>query len=144
MSLALIPLTLAAIINLNALSVNPGEAQMGVIIESEPTLEVVEVEHKQRGMLLALLPITFTVKARADARGRVEMEYPWYSKFTVDRRGEVETMAKIAVNNAIKEGLIGSVTAAGESKNPYFSATEAETVEKVLISVLEKALDEFD
>ena len=140
---ALAPIIVAAIINLNALSAAP-DAQPEIIQSEPPAIETVEVVHKQRGMLLALVPITFNVRAVADARGNVKIDYPWYSKITVDRREEVETRAKIAVNSAIKESLVGSVVAGGQPNNPRFTTAQAETVEKVLISVLKEAMDEVD
>ncbi len=140
---ALAPILVAAIINLNALSAAP-DAQPEIIQSEPPAIETVEVVHKQKGMLLALVPITFTVRAVADARGNVRIDYPWYSKITVDRRQEVETRARIAVNGAIKESLVGSVVAAGESDNPRFTEAEAKTVEKVLINVLKEAMDGVD
>ncbi|OHA92014.1 MAG: hypothetical protein A3J09_00760 [Candidatus Zambryskibacteria bacterium RIFCSPLOWO2_02_FULL_51_21] len=132
-------LALLAIINLNALSANPEAQVTPAVSEAAPEMvEVVEVERTQKGMLLALVPITFNVRATADARGNVKLEYPWYSALTVDRRQEVETKARVAVQNAMKGRLVGLVVAEGEAENPYFTPSEAQAVEKVLISVLEE------
>ncbi len=89
------------------------------------TKDKVEVKYKEKGRLLALLPVTFTVSARTHANGEVEIDYPWYSFLTVDNHDKVETEMKVAVDNALRARLVGSVKAEGESKNPVFTASES-------------------
>jgi len=132
----------SALINLNTLGSETSENS--TVIESEATVERVVVEKKQKGIFLALVPITFTVKTSADARGNVEVKYPWYSALTIDKEDEVKTKAKVAVTNALKASAVGSVRAAGESAHPRFTAREAKLVEAELNRVLDEVFAELD
>ncbi len=85
----------------------------------------VEVKYKESGRFLALLPVTFTVSARAHANGEVEVDYPWYSFLTIDNHDKVETEMKVAIDSAMRSRLVGSVQAAGTSANPTFNASES-------------------
>ncbi len=100
------------------------------------TGETVELRHRQEGRLLALFPITFTVTAVAFADGRVELRYPWYSAFTVDNKEELNTKAKVAVDNALRARTVGSVRAEGQVASPRFTAGESAIVARELASVL--------
>lgn len=103
------------------------------------TEEMVEVRYKQKGRILALVPITFTVTATVTADGRVEIEYPWYSTFTVDNKEEVKTSVKVAVDNALRAKAVGSVKAEGTAENPKFTALESAAVAAGLHKVLKAA-----
>ncbi|MCR4279656.1 MAG: hypothetical protein NUV78_02900 [Candidatus Zambryskibacteria bacterium] len=104
------------------------------------TEEMVEVRYKQKGRILALVPITFTVTATVTADGRVEIKYPWYSTFTIDNKEEVKTSAKVAVDNALRAKAVGSVKAEGDAMNPKFTASESAAVAAGLHKVLKAAL----
>lgn len=97
---------------------------------------VVEVSAKQRGYLLALLPVEFPIKVMARADGRLEVDYPWYSFMTLSHRAELETKLRAAANNAKRSASVGSVRAAGESAEPKFTPAEAEAVAQELTLVL--------
>lgn len=133
-----------ALIDLNALSAEHSltvevEAAEEVTVsndEKEEGIEKVEVRHKQKGLLLALWPITFTVRGVVTSDGNVELFYPWYSAITVDHREEIKAKVKVAVDNALKARLVGSVRAEGTPSNPRFTLEEAAMVR----SVVEKAL----
>lgn len=129
-----------ALIDLNALGAESTlaveEVRAQEVTNEKGGVDRVEVVRKQRGLLLALLPITFTVRAVAYPDGTVEVFYPWYSSITVDHKEIVKSKVKIAVDNALKTTLVGTVRAKGVSPNPKFSAKEAEIVEEKMIEVL--------
>lgn len=141
---------ITALINLDTISGNEAlsaQVQNAAVTPSETEEEftnIVEVSHKQRGILLALIPITFQAKAIADARGNIKIIYPWYSKLSLDKKEEVETNARVAVDNALKAGAVGTVKAQGENAAPKFSPKQAEAVEKALLKVLKNAFEEMD
>lgn len=133
-ALALIDLNVLSAESTSTLAIEELNAQEVAI--DEEGVDRVEVVKKQRGLFLALVPITFTVKAVAYPDGAVEVFYPWYSAIMVDRDDEIRAQLKIAVDNALKSRLVGSVRAEGQSPNPRFSAEEAKVVEKRMIEVL--------
>lgn len=132
-------LFLSALINLNTLGMSDG-----VSIGSQMSVDKVVVEHRQKGILLGLVPISFNVKVVAYAKGNVEVEYPWFSVITIDKRDEVKTKTRVAVDNALKASALGSVRAQGEPSNPRFSAAQTEIVRKEIIRVLDDVLMEFE
>ena len=111
------------------------------IDEMNFTSNRVEVSYKQKGRFLALVPITFNVKAVAHADGTVEVKYPWYAILTVDNKDEVETELKVRVDNALHAKLVGSVKAEGEALNPVFTANESAEVAAQMQAVLQAALE---
>ena len=129
-----------ALIDLNTLSADSSLAEeVGEDIEVKNSgIEKVEVEHKQKGLLLALWPITFTVKVVVLPDGTVDLHYPWYSAITVDRQEEIETKVKVAVSTALKEKLVGSVRAEGTPTG--FTTEEAELVKKTVEESLSLSL----
>lgn len=135
-----------AIINLNTLSADTSlEAEVAQVREEEKneSVDKVIVRHKQKGALLAIFPITFTVIATAYPDGRVELRYPWYSKITLDNEKEIENRARIAVDNALKSSLVGTVSAEGYSEKPRFSEAQAEATEAELRKVLREAFENW-
>jgi len=139
----LLALALTAFINLNALDSN-AEAQAPIVesAEAPELVEFVEVEHKQKGMLFALVPITFTATAIARADGTVNVRYPWYTALTLDKRAEVETKAKVAIDNTLRFNMVGSVRAEGKQANPRFSAVEARIAADELRRILKEAFED--
>lgn len=134
-----------ALINLNALSADTLEAQEEITVAAdtpqakavpEEKVDKVEVRHKQKGALLALIPVTFDVTTIAYPTGVVEMRYPWWGAITLDNEKEIKTRIKVAVNNSLKASLVGSVKAEGEPKEPYFTRSQADAVEKEIRSIL--------
>lgn len=99
----------------------------------------VELRYRQKGRLLALLPVPLDVTAVADARGKVVLRYPWYSAITIDNEDEVRAKAKIAVDNALKAKAVGSVRAEGEPANPVLTPGESAAVVFGLKEVLASA-----
>lgn len=96
----------------------------------------VEVKYKETGRLLALLPITYTVTAITRADGTIEVRYPWFAAITVDNQEEIKTAMKIAVDNALKARMVGSVRAEGRVDNPSFTAAESAEVAAQMRAVL--------
>jgi hypothetical protein len=127
-----------ALIDLNA----AGAASVAGEVQTRSVAKSVEVSSKQEGKFLALVPIKFTVRVTVHADGRVEVKYPWYSIFTVDREKEVETEIRVAVDNAIRGRAVGSVRAAGEPENPVFTEEESADIEEEIQEVLKKNLSE--
>jgi hypothetical protein len=137
--------TAYAIIDLNAISVDTTVAVEKVDREEEVELvEKVEVSHKQTGMFLALVPITFTVKATVWPDGTVELSYPWYSALTVDHQAEFEAKVKVAVDNALKQRLVGSVRAEGKPALPRFTPEEVVIVKAAIAAALNSSLTPED
>lgn len=101
--------------------------------------DAIVVHYRQKGRLLALVPVTFTVVARAQADGQVEVRYPWYSFLTVDNEQKIATEMKVAVDSALHERLVGSVRAAGERQS--FTASEAAEVATQMNKVLRANFD---
>jgi hypothetical protein len=102
--------------------------------------DAVEVRYKQRGRLLAVIPMTFYVTAVAHSNGEVEVEYPWYSFLTVDNRTEVETQVDLAVEDALvaRANAAAKVGGAGNlSFTPRESAIIASQMHAVLRSSFE-------
>lgn len=124
------------------------EAYASTTIDSDELIEeinftndAVEVKYKENGQLLALIPITFTATVVAHADGSVEVKYPWYSVVTVDKKSKVEAQIKVAVDNAMRAWMVGSVKAEGEEVNPKFSVSESAEVAAQIQAVL-KGLSE--
>ncbi len=105
--------------------------------------DAVEVRYKESAKFLALIPVTFTVVARADADGSVSVSYPWYSFLTVDNHDRIETELKIAVDNALRSRLVGSVQAAGKAETPTFTAAESADIAGEMSRVLKTNVDGF-
>jgi hypothetical protein len=101
----------------------------------------VEVSYKQRGRLLALVPISFTAKAIAKADGDVELDYPWYAFLTVDDHEKLRTELKVVVDNTLKARAVGSVRAEGEVMSPRFTASESAEVASEMHAVLRSGLN---
>lgn len=112
----------------------------GGVQEMNFTGKSVEVMYKQKGHLLALIPITFTVRATAHADGSVELDYPWYSAITIDNKQEVETELKIAVDNTLSARYVGSVRAEGPEATEL-TAAESAQIASAMHSVLKSKLD---
>ncbi len=100
------------------------------------TGETVEVRYKQQGRFLALVPITFNVKAVVDAEGKVDLNYPWYAFLTLDDQEKIKTELKIAVDNALRARAVGSVRAEGQAENPRFTAAESAEVAAQVHAIL--------
>ncbi|KKW13779.1 MAG: hypothetical protein UY54_C0028G0008, partial [Parcubacteria group bacterium GW2011_GWA2_50_10b] len=96
----------------------------------------VEVKYREEGQLLALIPITYTVSVTAKADGTVEVKYPWYSIVTVNRKDDIESRAKVAVDNALRARMVGVVRAEGQAQES-FSAAEAADVAAQIHAVLQ-------
>lgn len=121
------------------IDLDPGSAAPTLTVAQEPAdeeVEAVTVSSKQRGHLLALVPVSFWVKVVAWADGRLEVEYPWYSFMTLTSRQELQTQLKVAVNNARSSAALGSVRGAGEADDPKFTAAEAKAVREGIEKVL--------
>lgn len=101
----------------------------------------VEVRYKETGQFLALVPIRLSISAAAYADGHVEVKYPWYAIFTLDRQDEIETQLKIAVNTALAARMVGWVQAEGEVENPIFTASESAQVADEMHTVLHNAFE---
>ncbi len=99
---------------------------------------IVEVEHVETGKFLALVPIDFTIYAKAYSDGSVEIEYPWYSFLTVTNKEMLETKMRIAVNNALRARMVGSVRAEGEPTSQIFTSAEVEEIAQVMGEVLKE------
>jgi hypothetical protein len=141
-SLAIMFLLLSTPASAALIDLNP-RAHMAVAISSTTTdeaqgdaIEVVEGSYRLKGHLLALVPVSFMVDAKAHANGEVELDYPWFAYITVSRRQELETELRVAIDNARHARLRGSVRAEGEPVNPQFSAEEAEAVKKEMKRIL--------
>lgn len=125
------------------------EAYVATALRSDESLDDVSfsedsvtVTYKERGRLLALVPMTFTVRALAHADGTVELNYPWYSFLTLDDQDEIETDLRIAVDNAIRAHALGSVRAEGESEHLALSASERATIAAEMHTILKARLEE--
>lgn len=119
-----------------ALNLVAEEAQGAASEEPLDEVAAVEVTHKQKGHLLALVPVNFTVRVIARADGSLEVEYPWYAFMTLSGREELETRLRVAADSARRSASVGSVKTAGESADPKFTAEEAEAVREKLTLVL--------
>ncbi len=104
------------------------------------TNDTVTVKYKEKGRFLALVPMTFIVKAKAHADGTLELDYPWYAFLTVDNQDEVETDLRIAVDNAIRTHAVGSVRAEGEALNATLSASEKAQIAREMQAILKAQL----
>ncbi len=104
------------------------------------TDDSVTVKYKEKGRFLALVPMTFTVRAVAHADGTLELDYPWYSFLTLDSRDEVETDLRIAVDNAIRAHAVGSVRAEGQAENMTLSASERAEIAAEMHAILKARL----
>lgn len=117
-----------AVIDLTPPAYAAGEAQVASV----------EARYRETGKLLALVPVTFSASARAYAAGGVELDYPWYSFLTVDKREKLESELGVAVDSALRRLGVGTVTAAGESRKESFSPEEAAAVSEAMRQVLEE------
>jgi hypothetical protein len=104
------------------------------------TANTVEVKYREKGRFLALVPMTFTIRAVAHADGTVELEYPWYSFLTLDNKDELETDLKIAVDNAIHAQAVGSVRAAGQAEKATLTAAERAEIAEEMQAILKAQL----
>ena len=115
---------------------------LGIIRSDDEVVEIsfaddtVEVVHKQKGHILALVPVTFVVKVIAHADGKIEISYPWYSVITIDHKTVVETKLKIAIDTVRSENMVGSVRAEGKSLEPEFGVRESAQIVSATHSVL--------
>jgi len=100
----------------------------------------VEVIYKQKGHFLALVPISFSIRAIAHASGEVEVKYPWYSFFTLDNEEQIEAEINNAVSLGNSESKLGVVRAEGKSANQVFGPTESALVAHRMLEVLESNL----
>lgn len=128
--------TEAALINLSPAAYRAGAAATTSVEAEGESVEKVEASYKQKGHLLALVPVSYTVKVKAHANGQIELDYPWYSFMTLSRRAEKETKLKIAIDGARRTKLLGSVQASGEAEKPEFSSDEAEAIAEEIERVL--------
>ena len=123
---------LAALIDLN----------VGAAAEAAPQAgNVVEVTYQEEGKFLALVPVQMKVLVRAYADGRVEVDYPWYSFLTVNKRHQIEGEMKVALGNTLRSGLVGSVQAEGQVENPSFTAEQSADVTEAMKDVLKANVD---
>lgn len=104
------------------------------------TDDTVTVKYKEKGRFLALVPMTFTVSAKAHADGTLELDYPWYSFLTLDSQDELETDLRIAVDNAIRAQAVGSVRAEGQAENATLSASERAVIAAEMHTILKARL----
>ncbi len=102
------------------------------------TGEAVEITYREKGTLLALMPVTFSIMARAGADGSIELFYPWYSFLTVDNRDQLETDMRVAVNNALRLRLVGSVQAEKTATTSTFFPVESALVASEMERILKK------
>jgi hypothetical protein len=102
--------------------------------------DAVEVSYKEEGKFLALVPVPMSLSARAYPDGTVEVRYPWYSFLTVTKREKMESEMKVAVDSALRFRLVGSVQAAGTSREPAFGIAESAQVAHALEQVLKENL----
>lgn len=127
-----------ALIDLNIKADSSSEVSINSTTSSDESsdesslTDAVVVRYKERGRFLALVPITFTVMAIARADGTVELIYPWYSKFTIDKQDEIETRVKIAVDNAMRAQTVGSVRAEGEAANPAWDDAQSANITQAI------------
>jgi hypothetical protein len=120
------------------IDLNPGSNAPALVSAQENTeeIEAVELTSKQRGHLLALVPVNFQIKIRAEADGELSVSYPWYSFMTLTSREELETRLKVAIMNAKRSASVGSVKAAGAPEEPKFTPAEAKAVREAILEVL--------
>lgn len=104
--------------------------------------DTVEVKYKERGHFLALFPVSMNVTAKAHADGSVDLDYPWYAFMTVDNKDKVETSLKVAVDNALRARMVGSVQAEGKAEHPRFTASESAMLASEIQAVLKAHLTE--
>jgi hypothetical protein len=124
-----------ALIDLDPGSPERAMAASSTEMEAKST-KAVEASFKQRGHLLALVPVNLSVKVKAFANGDLELDYPWYTFMTISHREEIETKLKIAINNVRNRSALGTVRAEGETVNPQFTEKEAAEIRKILIEEL--------
>lgn len=105
------------------------------------TNRAVEVRYKQHGRFLALVPITLKVKITVNADGTVKVKYPWYSVLTIDNQDQIEAKVKVAVDNALKGRMVGSVQADGKAEMPTLTASELATLVESMQAVLKASFD---
>jgi hypothetical protein len=127
------------------IDLSPGSSAPDLVVAQEEEMgevEAVEVSSKQRGHLLALVPVNLRIIVVAWADGRLEIDYPWYSFMTLSHREELETKLKVAVNNSRDRSFLGSVKAEGVSSEPKFTTAQAEAVKEGIEKVLAASDDE--
>lgn len=118
------------------ITLGPGGTTSDSGVES---IESVEIHFNEVGKLFALVSVKFSATVRVDPTGRVALEYPWYSRLTVDRREALTSELAVAVDNALHGLMVGKVVGAGEVEpKSYFSAEEASVVQVAVNSVLKQ------
>lgn len=107
------------------------------IDESSSASTTVMVEHKARGTLFALVPVTFTATARAYPNGDVELDYPWYANLSVTNHDKLRAELKVAVDAALHAERVGTVMAEGNSvPKTSFTPKEVRTISIAMDKVL--------
>lgn len=117
-----------ALIDLTLL--DPAQASEQIFAESTTSSEDLVLNFVERGHLLALVPLSLKLRVTVSPDGSVKVEYPWYSKFTLDHEEEMKTNIKVAVDNTLHNATVGSVVGAGKSTQPEFSNKVRETLTK--------------
>lgn len=107
------------------------------------SVAAVETRFNETGKFLALMPVKFTVTVRVTPDGVVALEYPWYSRLTIDKRDKLTTELKVAADNALRTLAVGRVTAESDGRpKERFSAEEAAAVAAAVNRVLEENFGE--
>ncbi len=117
----------------------PWQSSSAYALTSSGEMSSVEVRYKERGKLLALMPVTFPITAKATPDGAIELEYPWYSFLTLDNKEKLETDLKVAVGHALRSRLVGSVQALRTEPQESFSAEESAVVSAEMERVLRES-----
>lgn len=100
----------------------------------------VTVTYKAKGRLLALVPMSFLIRATAHANGKVELTYPWYSFLTLDGRDQLETEMRVAVDNALRAQALGSVRAEGEAENSTLTPAQKAILAREMNAILKASV----
>ena len=116
------------------------QAEPGSVREEVRATQVA-VEYKQRGHLLALVPITYTLRVVAYADGRLVITYPWYRSITLNNREELKAKLESAVDHALLKESLGSVRGEGVMSTPTWSEAEALKVYQAIERVLKENLE---
>jgi hypothetical protein len=103
------------------------------------TRDSVEVRYKQHGRFLALFSVPMKVKVTVNAEGDVKVRYPWYSFFTLDNQDQIEAQIKVAVDNALRGRMVGSVQSEGKADKPTLTPSELATLVDRIEAVLQAA-----
>jgi hypothetical protein len=144
-----IKLTSAGIgLGLAVLALLPRAADAAAVIDLGPAAAAtaedeavlaVETRFEERGKLFALVPVRLTATVRVLPGGEVILDYPWYSRLTLDKREKLATELKVAADSALRSLAVGKVTAATDgAPKERFSAEEAAAVAAAVSRVLEE------